>query len=275
MQLRPCGHVILLVCAVACGGVLCAGDPPAAGVGFTTQPPTIDGGLDDACWRDVVALDDLQPALDSGKAGSARQPTRIRLLWDADYLYVSFACRDADVYSTGSIPHDGDLYKEDVCEVFLSALADGRQWFEIQVSPRNQTMDVLHLFTGDPSQVTPTGRLKAEAVARDRWALREWEATGLRTAAGELRENGVLVGWTVEAAIPAALLTKRLNGGALRPLNLYANFVRYDHPAAGNGNRSPQFASWSAVESGCPHISPSRFGTLRLLPPGHDPYSGK
>ncbi len=161
-----------------------------------------------------------------------------------------------------------DLYKEDVCELFLAALPDSRQWFEIQVSPRNQTMDVLHLFTGDASRVTPTGRLQPDAVARDRWSLREWEASGLRTASGTLLDaNAARIGWTVEVAIPSALLTKRLGGGPLRPLDLYANFVRYDHPAAEDGTRSTVFASWSAVESGCPHISPSRLGTLRLTRP--------
>ncbi|MBN2711302.1 MAG: carbohydrate-binding family 9-like protein [Planctomycetes bacterium] len=257
---------IFFILMLAFAGKCLAGESLTASAKYTDKAPVIDGLLADECWKDAPAIEGLQPSI-NGKyqADIDKSPTAIRLLWDAEYLYVSFSCRDDDIFVTGTVPHDGNIYSEDACEVFIDAKGDGRQWFEIQVNPLNQTLDLIHFFLGDTSDVTPTGRLSSKEVARDRWYFRSWEAEGLRTASGRIVEDGKVVGWTVEMAIPAASIMKRLGGGELKPGKIRANFVRYDYyPADKKGKRKSMFMSWAAVEYGCPHISPGAMGTVVL-----------
>lgn len=241
---------------------------PVAEVVFCTQPPVIDGDLSDASWKNAVPLASLQPAR-GGKYQDkiAARPTEIRLLWDADNLYVCFSCKDEDIFCTGTIAHDGNIYQEDVCEVFLDAKGDSRQWIEMQVNARNQTLDLMSLYLGDTAALTASGRFTPDALSRELWSFRGWEAEGLRTASGRLLEGGTVVGWTVEMAIPAKNITKRLGGGALKPCSFRANFVRYDHPLKKDGTREMLFMNWSPVENGCPHISPAAMGVLNLKEP--------
>lgn len=257
-----CLNVLLFMSGV------CAEELPVIAVQFTTQPPAIDGALEDSCWRNAFVINELQPRINGkNQEQVGSHPTQIRLLRDADNLYLSFTCMDDDIYTTGSIPHDGNIYTEDACEFFLDAMGDGRQWFEIEVNPFNQTLDMIYLFTGKPTDVTQTGRLTPEAASRDCWRFREWETEGLRTATGRIVEDKKVIGWTVEMAIPAKNITKRLGGENLKPGSLRANFVRYDYPKSANGKRETLFMSWALVEFGCPHISPMAMGKLILEPP--------
>ena len=241
---------------------------PEITIPHTSEPPVIDGLLGDACWSKAAVIEGLLPARGGTyQAKIDRRPTTVRLLWDKDNLYVSFACKDEDVFATGTVAHDGNIYTEDACEVFIDAKGDGRQWLEIQVNPLNQTLDLMSFFTGNPQAVTKTLRLAPEETALDFWSFRAWEAEGLRNASGRLVDgDGNIVGWTVEMAIPAKLLMKRWDGGDLRPLEMRANFVRYDHPRKEDGEREVIFMSWGTVEHGCPHISPAAMGRLLLQP---------
>lgn len=243
---------------------------PELSVPHTAEPPVIDGLLGDACWSRAAVIEGLLPARGGTYQDKLdKRPTTVRLLWDKDNLYVSFTCKDEDVFATGTVAHDGNIYTEDACEVFIDAKGDGRQWIEIQVNPLNQTLDLMSFFSGDTKDVNANGRLVTSGT--DFWSFRSWEAEGMRNASGRLVDgDGNIIGWTVEMAIPAKLLTKRWGGGDLRPLAMRANFVRYDHPRKEDGEREVLFMSWGVVEHGCPHISPTAMGRLILLPPAEN-----
>lgn len=250
-----------------CGSVLGALEPPTVHVPFTAAPVSVDGVLDDAAWTRAGVITALLPAQGSQRSAAQieRQPTEIRLLWDAQALYVSFRCIDDDIYAAGTVAHDGNVYTDDVCEVFLDPKGDGRQWIEIQVNPLNQTLDLNSLNVGDPA-CKPSGRLVSTI---DLFAFREWEAIGMKTASGHLREGDKVIGWTVEMAIPASALTKRLGTKELSACTMRGNLMRYDHPVRpGLERRDMLFMNWSPVEPGCPHISPAAMGTITLDPAG-------
>jgi hypothetical protein len=243
---------------------LAAAERPELHIPHTATPPQIDGRLDDAAWSGAGVIAALQPALGVARpAAMDRVPTEIRLLWDEQALYVAFRCTDDEVYASGTIEHDGNVYMDDVCEIFVDPKGDGRQWIEIQVNPLNQTLDLISLCVGDAT-CQPNGRLVSTT---DLFAIRGWEATGLRTASGRLREGDNEVGWTVEMAIPASALTKRLGTTTLSAGQMRGNLMRYDHPPKpGKSERSLLHMNWSPVVSGCPHISPAAMGTLILDP---------
>ena len=109
---------------------------PEYHVARADPPPRIDGVLDDPAWARAQAVN-LVNSLDGSPA---RVRTTARLLWDDQFLYVSFDCEDPDVWATLT-KRDDPLYTEEVVEVFIDADGDGRTYNEIEVSPANVVFD--------------------------------------------------------------------------------------------------------------------------------------
>jgi len=239
-------------------------DPPQLRIPRAKVAPVIDGVLNDEAWRDAAVIDGLRPHI-GGETWNKinRVPTKIRVTWNPEYLFIAFECRDPDIFVTGTLPRDGALYTEDVCEVFIDGMGDQRQWIELQVNALNQTLDLMMLYTG-PREFSATGRLLPEHSATDFWSFRCWQAPGVITAAGRIVENGEVAGWTVEMAIPAKNFLRRRGIDRIEPMEIRANFVRYDYPVNENGQRELLHMNWAPVEHGCPHISPAAMGVLIL-----------
>jgi hypothetical protein len=239
--------------------------PPVLAVPCVAAPPVIDGTLDDAAWAHAAIIPRLGPAHGgAGKDRIARLPTTVRVAWDANCLYVAFACMDDHIDADPAAKHDSDLYRHDACELFLDPVGDGRQYLEFQISPLGQTLDLVYLLTAPP-EYTAAGRLTDSFFAREVWFFREWEAAGLQVASGRLRHDGAVTGWTVELAIPAAAIMKRRGLNSFVPGELRANFARYDwQPDPGTGKRELLPMYWAPVAFGCPHISAGLMGRLVL-----------
>lgn len=263
--------------AMVAAGLLLAGcrtgsPPPAAAVPVLRIPhtavaPVVDGNLDEPAWARAAVISGLRESRGGHEQDRIdRLPTTIRVLWDENYLYVGFACTGTDLFMSGQLKHDDDLYKENTCEVFLDGKGDGRQIVEVQANAAGVNLDMLHLFTGEP-EYTPDLRMTQEFCDRERWKLREWEMEGLRTAGAVVRRDGVVTGWRIEMAIPAAAVVKRCGLDHFAPMELRANFIRYDWPRDPvTGKREMLHMNWAPVLRGCPHISPPAMGRLILLP---------
>ena len=154
----------------------------------TKKPPVIDGKLDDASWRDAVAVD-LVSSFD-GRPVARR--TTLRMLWDNEFIYAAFDAEDPDVWGTFR-NHDDPIYEEEVVELFFDADGDGATYNELQVSPHNVTFDAeFQVRRGDLTQA------------------KKWESqmTSAVTVDGTLDENSDRDrGWKVEMRIPIARLT--------------------------------------------------------------------
>lgn len=153
-----------------------------------TKPPTIDGKLDDAVWKQAEAVN-LVMSFD-GKPTTVR--TTARLAWDDKNIYVAFDCEDKDVW--GSLRNKDDaIYNEDVAEIFIDADGDGKTYNELQVSPHNVNFDA--------SFVTHRSDLPTAM---------KWES-GMKTAVqvrGTLDDDADKdEGWSAEMQIPIAHLT--------------------------------------------------------------------
>jgi hypothetical protein len=174
-------------------------------------PVVIDGRLDEFDWATAPQIDEFTRILHD--YGRILNPTRARMLWDADHLYVAFACRDRDMWALFT-EEDDPMWSEEVVEAFIDPDGDGRDYLEVEINPLNAVVD-LHI-----------GRLTPEWVAD-----KDWDIAGLRTA---VRTHGTVndstdtdEGWTVEMAIPWAAFEPTIIGGG-RPevgdrwrLNLY------------------------------------------------------
>jgi hypothetical protein len=241
-----------------------AADVPQLLVPRSQTVPVVDGKLDDACWERAALIDGLGPAR-GGVNGIGMQPTEVRLVWSPEALHIAFNCRDDDIFADPAMADDDNLYKADVCELFIDGKGDQRQWIEIQVSPLNRVLDLVSTMTVEP-MYTEELRLTQDLVDREFWSDRSWKAQAISTSSGRLVVDGQTVGWTVEMSVPASAFVRRLGVVALSPMSIRANILRYDHPLDGGSRRLVQ-SNWAPVAHGCPHISPAAMGVLRLVEP--------
>jgi hexosaminidase len=84
-----------------------------------TSPPTIDGKLDDECWKNAPAATGFR--LNNGK-GLATHQTTAWVCYDADNLYIAFECvePEAGKLNAHEIADDGPVWHDDCVEVFIT-----------------------------------------------------------------------------------------------------------------------------------------------------------
>jgi carbonic anhydrase/acetyltransferase-like protein (isoleucine patch superfamily) len=210
----------------------------------------VDGALDDPGWRGIPPM---SPLVHANGTGEPSQATEVRACWDEAHLYVSFSCKDTDVWGNFE-KRDDPLYDEEVAEIFLCPTGDLRHYFEIEVSPLNTLFDA--------KVFNPDGQRDTMLVDRS------WDAPGIRTA---VRVSGVLndrtapdIGWIAEVAVPFRDLGLP---GPPTPGSVWrANFYRIERGA------ETEFTAWSPtyVEPADFHI-PSCFGELVFVAPATEP----
>ncbi|MGQ9733084.1 MAG: carbohydrate-binding family 9-like protein, partial [Candidatus Zipacnadales bacterium] len=231
--------------------------PPARALCYRASSPiVIDGKLDEPAWQNVTPLDKFGCFLT--KRGHPTYPTRAKVLWDDENLYVGFEAEDPDIWSEHT-QRDGPLWEGEVCEVYVDPDSDGREYLEFEVNPLNTVIDlkIPREEDGTPLQVS---------------VATKWNAEGWRTAVaveGEVQNRTDRDrSWSVEMAIP---LTNFAPLGGPPPkvgdtwrLQLY----RIDRS---NTLKEPEFSSWSPTDT---FHRPSQFGRLTFAgPPNTDDFS--
>ncbi len=90
------GLLVLLAVMVLTAGIASAQDYPKYTILRTTQKIVIDGLLDEAGWAAAPSFGPFKfPWYESG----AKEQTDARMLWDDEFLYVSFTCEDAHIWA--------------------------------------------------------------------------------------------------------------------------------------------------------------------------------
>ncbi|MHB9025390.1 MAG: carbohydrate-binding family 9-like protein [Armatimonadota bacterium] len=147
----------------------------------------VTGRIDDPLWgqAEIAVLGD--PVDGSPK----HYRTEARLLYNATYLYIAFSCEDAYVWGTYT-ERDAPIFSEECVEVFISPSGKVRQYYELNVSPRNTVFDALIL-----NGAVPDGE-------RNFRSFLEYTCEGMITEVhidGQLGVPGAR-GWSAEYAIP-------------------------------------------------------------------------
>ncbi len=152
----------------------------------------IDGKLDEPAWQEAHVIDGFYTRV--AKAGSgariipAHSRTRVRVLWDDEYIYIGAEMDDKDIYAVLTEKNSRTWY-DDVFEIFIKPAEDSSHYYEFQVTPKNTTLELFLGREGD---------------------YRTFESRifcgGLQTAVtvrGEINNPKVEdEGWTAEIAIP-------------------------------------------------------------------------
>ena len=160
-----------LVVAFLGGGTL-SGEVVTYRVGRAREAPSVDGRLDDACWRSACVVDTFGP-LGGGQADGT-PATRALLSYDADFLYVAFDCREplSDKLEARTLEHDGPTWKDDGVEIFLNPSGDRERYVQLAINVAGTVMDG---YIGRPGEKVDTSyETGAEAkavIATGSWSL--------------------------------------------------------------------------------------------------------
>ena len=152
---------------------------------------TIDGAIDEPSWRAAPWSD---PFVDiEGDARFApRFTTRMKLLWDDEYLYLAADLEEPDIWGTIST-RDAVIYQDNDFEVFIDPDGDSHEYYELEINALNTVWDLM--LIDRTAMAGPDQRLGHRGV-EDRIHLR-----GTLNRPGDKDD-----GWSVEIALPWAAL---------------------------------------------------------------------
>jgi hypothetical protein len=191
------GVRLLLVIGLGCA-YLC-GQPKQYECHRADTALKIDGRLDDAAWSkaawtdafiDIVGEDHPKP----------RFRTRMKMLWDDEYLYIGAELEEPDIWATLTA-HDSVIFRDNDFEVFLNPTGDGLKYFEFEINALNTGWD---LFLDKP--------YKQGGKADNSWEMPGYKsAVAIDRTLNDPRDRDK--GWSVELALPWSAFVERSGKG--------------------------------------------------------------
>lgn len=158
----------------------------------TAAPPAIDGKIGKREWKRARWTEDF---VDISTAEKPLQRTRVKMLWDDQYLYVAALLYETDLWATLK-NHDDIIFKDNDFEVFIDPNDDASNYFEIEINAFGTVMDLFMHKTykrGGPMEM-------------------KWDTQGMLAA---VNCKGTLNNpsdkdryWSVEMAIPYSCLKR-------------------------------------------------------------------
>jgi hypothetical protein len=114
---------------------------------YTTQrlqsaPPTIDGKLDDACWKEGVWFDDFVQFMPQEGAGPS-QKTALKILYDSKYLYIAMRGFDTEPEKIDSRAGRRDEQNGDMLGVCFDSYFNHLSGFEFDLNARGTKTDLI------------------------------------------------------------------------------------------------------------------------------------
>ena len=214
---------------------------------YTRTAPVIDGKLDDPAWTAAPWTSDFVD-IEGGARPQPRFRTRVKILWDANFLYIAAQLTEPDVKATLT-QHDSVVFKDNDFEVFLKPLPETPSYYEFEINALNTGWD---LFLAKPYRSGGS-------------ADNSWDIVGLRTGVaidGTLNDSADIdKGWTVEIAYPLRAFQPRQAVSAPQPGTVWRiNFSRVEWTP---GNPKEDNWVWSPQGVIDMHI-PEQWGYLRF-----------
>ena len=212
----------------------------------------IDGKLDEDDWQTAQASPRF---VDTMSGGTTEPNATVKTLWDDRHLYVGFEVAD-DFLKSDFANHDDHLWEADCVEIFVDPDGDGRNYFEMQISPKGIVFDTRYDAHREP---TTPGHVDWQSQLRS--------AVTRRGNVGDDRPDE---GYTVEVAIPWTAFAVGTPPAAMPSAGdtWRLNFFVMD--ARQEGQRA---AAWSAPRIGDFHAL-QRFGRVTFVDPAAAPTPG-
>jgi len=250
MSFPRCAFFLLAVWVAACTSDVepthpTKGSLPKLMVVQTKQAPRLDGSLVDPVWS---FANTTRTFVETRQGGLAPIQAAAKLLWDQRNLYVGVDVNDTLLRATHT-ERDDHLWEQDCVELMIDPDGDGKNYFEIQVSPRGVVFDTRYAARRVPQ---PFGHTD--------WDSRVLVGVSPR---GNLDDEEADAGYTVEMAIPwqAFSLDHKPIGPPAIGDQWRANLYIMDL-----GKHRQQAAAWSPLGISDFHV-PRRFGILAFEGP--------
>ena len=151
------------------------------------RAPAIDGVLDEAIWREAAMIDSFTQQEPSDGA-PATERTEVRLLYDAEHLYIGMRAFDSDpagIIATEMRRDSPRLLDEDNFQIILDTFRDSRSGYMFVTSPLGAKLEQQVFEEGG-------GNLRGAASNINRDWNGVWDAAARRTSDG----------WVAEISIP-------------------------------------------------------------------------
>ena len=169
----------------------------------TTGELKMDGRLDEADWQNVPWTEDFVDIEGDKKPGPLYR-TRVKMLWDDDYLYISAELEEPHIWATYT-ERNSVIFHENNFEVFIDPNGDTHNYYEYEVNALGTEWDLL---------LTKPYRNGGIPVSA-------WHITGLRKGVyhkGTINDpSDIDTLWRAELAFPWNIL-KECAPGSRRPL---------------------------------------------------------
>jgi hypothetical protein len=178
--------LVLALGLVAAAAVTTTGQTlavPVYELSRTATPIKVDGKLDDAVWAKAPRFSDFRLNLDGAPSP---HDTEARALYDDTFLYLSFRCRDDNIWATFKT-RDQHLWEEEVVEVFLQADPNQASYIELEVNPLGTMLDIYLLDVRKPLHYESWNSQKLK------WGVQVFGTVDRRNGDKE---------WTCEIALP-------------------------------------------------------------------------
>jgi hypothetical protein len=183
-----------------------------------TSPLNIDGKADEKDWKNTTFTDEF---IDIEGVKKPKQTTKIKMLWDTDFLYVYAKLDEHHIWGDITERDQVIFYNNDI-EVFISPSNDTHNYGEIEVNALNTVWD---LVLNKPYNVG--------GKPKNRWNLNDLQTAvfikGTLNNSTDIDEY-----WSVEMAIPLSAFAELKNRPKVKPKNgeqWRVNFsrVQWDH----------------------------------------------
>jgi len=173
---------------------------PRSYIAFKTDEVlTIDGKADESAWEKAPWSDDY---IDIEGVVTPTYKTRMKMLWDADYLYVMAEMEEPHVWATLKERDTVIFYNNDF-EIFIDPDGDTHNYYEYEMNAHNTLWD---LFLTKPYR--NGGKV-----------LDSWDIQGVKSAVdirGTLNDPSDRdEGWSVEIALPWKVITEAAKEGKI------------------------------------------------------------
>lgn len=153
---------------------------------------TVDGKLDEPAWR-AAEWSDAFADIEGDGHPRPRFATRMKMLWDDEFLYIAADMLEPDVWGTLTT-RDAVIFQDNDFEVFIDPDGDTHDYFELEVNALKTAWDLLL-----PQPYRDGGS-----------AIDGWDIAGLEVGVdirGTLNKPGDKDdGWSVELALPWKIL---------------------------------------------------------------------
>lgn len=177
----------------------------------TVEALTIDGKTDESAWEKAPWSDDY---IDIEGSVVPTYRTRMKMLWDDQYLYLMAEMEEPHVWATLKERDTVIFYNNDF-EIFIDPDGDTHNYYEYEMNAHNTLWD---LFLTKPYR--NGGKV-----------IDSWDIQGVRSAVdirGTLNDpSDIDGGWTVEIALPWKVITEAAQNDKV-PVNEFwrLNFSR-------------------------------------------------